>query len=493
MSNQSQRNGLDRSRRRRRRLAIQALEARRVLDGVTTATLDDGLLYVRGTEGPDGIVVRQTLDGRFTLDYADYSFPAAEVERIFVDALGGNDFVQLELLPAGTSLPAVVDGGDGDDLLIGSETVDLLMGGAGNDIIDGKGGNDTLAGDAGDDTLKGSAGHDQLFGGLGNDFLRGGVGNDTLVGQEGNDVLHGRLGADVLDGGADNDLLFGGDPRLDADFSLDGGNQILGGDGDDTIYGGFGNDLVDAGAGDDEIDGRAGNDTLGGGDGADTLLGGAGDDQIDCGAGRDSARGGSGNDTIQGGSGGDLIEGVAGDDVLFGGASADSIYGGDGDDRMQGDAGDDLVDGGPGEDRSYRFDLNLSESNEIISANTVLNTLDDSYLETLAVLFLLSSTNGSSTSAVAPATIYPVLNQFNSTQPLAGDSLSDAFALWNAGLITSAEFASRSNFNPVGLQSLAGPFANLANPEAGLEASRAYGRAGGMAAGLFHYDGIPVT
>ncbi len=473
-----------------RGLRLESLESRRLLAVDVTATLDDGLLYVQGTEGPDGIVLRQTQDGRFTIDYTQFSFPAAAVDRIFVDALGGNDFVQLELLPAGTVLPAVVDGGDGNDLVIGSDSADMLLGGAGNDLIDGRGGNDTLAGDAGDDTLKGSEGDDQLFGGEGNDYLRGGIGDDTLVGQDGDDVLHGRQGADVLDGGAGHDWISGGDPDLDAAFTVDGGNQILGGHGNDTINAGFGNDLVDGGTGNDLINGQGGNDTLGGGEGADTILGGAGDDEIDGGSGNDSLRGGSGEDTVYGGSGRDVIEGVAGSDVLFGGSSADSIYGGDGDDKIQGDSGADVIDGGSGSDENWRFDFEPDDS--VTSASRVYNTLDDSYLEALVFWFAVSSASESSSAAIAATTFYPVLTQLTSSQPLAGDSLTDAFALWNAGLITSAEFAQRSNFNPVGYQALAGPFANVANPDALLEASRAFGRAGAMANGLFQYDGIPI-
>ena len=61
------------------------------------------------------------------------------------------------------------------------------------DVIDGRDGNDILLGGAGEDIL---------FGGDGDDFLTGGSGDDLLIGGE---------GADRLDGGCDDDVLVAGD------------------------------------------------------------------------------------------------------------------------------------------------------------------------------------------------------------------------------------------------------------------------------------------
>ena len=55
----------------------------------------------------------------------------------------------------------------------------------------------------------------------GNDNLSGGNGNDTIYGNGGNDVLHGDAGNDTLDGGTGNDILDGGK----------GADKLLGGDG----------------------------------------------------------------------------------------------------------------------------------------------------------------------------------------------------------------------------------------------------------------------
>ncbi|QID17096.1 retention module-containing protein [Nitrogeniibacter mangrovi] len=64
--------------------------------------------------------------------------------------------------------------------------------------LDGGGGNDILVGTDLVDTLNGGDGNDTLYGGGGNDTLNGGDGNDLLVGGAGNDTLTGGLGADVF-------------------------------------------------------------------------------------------------------------------------------------------------------------------------------------------------------------------------------------------------------------------------------------------------------
>jgi uncharacterized protein len=76
-----------------------------------------------------------------------------------------------------------------------------LNGGNGNDILLGTGGEDSLFGGNGNDTLLGLDGHDLLFGGNGVDRLFGGVGNDLLAGGNGDDILSGGAGRD--------DFLFG--------------------------------------------------------------------------------------------------------------------------------------------------------------------------------------------------------------------------------------------------------------------------------------------
>ena len=77
----------------------------------------------------------------------------------------------------------------------------LVNGGTGNDWLLGNSGNDRLFGVAGNDYLKGYGGKDYLNGGDNNDRLYGGRGNDKLNGGSGNDYLYGEFGKDTLTGG----------------------------------------------------------------------------------------------------------------------------------------------------------------------------------------------------------------------------------------------------------------------------------------------------
>jgi Ca2+-binding RTX toxin-like protein len=86
-----------------------------------------------------------------------------------------------------------IEGGEGDDLLVGS---------SGKNRIDGWGGKDEIVGG-------GRA--DRLFGGAGNDYLFGANGKDYLDGGAGNDVIDGGGGTDAFFGGGGDDRLFNGD------------------------------------------------------------------------------------------------------------------------------------------------------------------------------------------------------------------------------------------------------------------------------------------
>ena len=67
-----------------------------------------------------------------------------------------------------------VDGGDGDDTLLGGNGADILAGGAGDDFLDGNQGIDTLLGGDGDDAVQWDPGD-------GSDTVVGGAGADRLV------------------------------------------------------------------------------------------------------------------------------------------------------------------------------------------------------------------------------------------------------------------------------------------------------------------------
>ena len=242
-----------------------------------------------------------------------------------------------------------VDGGEGNDTVTtaaGNDEIhggpgdDLLSGGDGNDTIFGGAGNDVLLGDAGDDELYGEDGDDDIGGGGGHDTIHGGAGHDTLKGHNGNDLLYGGDGRDWLIGGAGNDTLWG-----------EGGKDVLsGGDGNDRLYGGAHNDVLKGNDGDDFLSGGPGNDRLNGGEGDDILFGDAGIDTLSGGPGNDWLFGGDDPDLLYGDAGDDVLFGGGGDDKLYGGTENDTIYGEEGNDRLYGEDGNDVLHGGPGND-----------------------------------------------------------------------------------------------------------------------------------------------
>jgi Ca2+-binding RTX toxin-like protein len=73
-------------------------------------------------------------------------------DQLVIKTLAGDDVVEASGLAAG-AIQLTADGGDGDDVLIGSAGDDTLIGGAGDDILEGGPGQDVLNGAPGNDTL----------------------------------------------------------------------------------------------------------------------------------------------------------------------------------------------------------------------------------------------------------------------------------------------------------------------------------------------------
>ncbi|MGO4174513.1 peroxidase family protein [Bosea sp. TAF32] len=117
---------------------------------------------------------------------------------------GGNDRIE-----AGYGVDKI-HGGDGDDIITNSGTdigeVDMLHGEAGNDVIHGGSGLALLFGNEGKDVLIAGPDGKEAFGGLGDDFILGGEGGDFLLGNEGDDWIEGGGGFDTTAG--DNSELF---------------------------------------------------------------------------------------------------------------------------------------------------------------------------------------------------------------------------------------------------------------------------------------------
>ena len=327
----------------------------------------------------------------------------------------GDDYdITIGAVTVGLELGSVIFGGEGDDVISGSDPdydendasdfgyTDLIFGDgltestAGEDTIDGGGGIDFLFGQWSDDVMRnrregrivingvewgigsfhfGGKGDDDMVGSDRFDLMIGSDGADTISSEDGLDIIIGGDGSDTLDGGGSVDLVF----AMEGDDTASGGDGIdlvMGGSGDDTVSGGDGLlDLLFGGSGDDSVNGEggfdvafggSGRDTVDGGDDLDLLFGGSDNDTVMGRDGIDLAFGGSGRDRVEGGDGAvDLRFGNDETDIVVGQAGLDVIFGNDGDDWMDGEDGIDLAFGGDGDDVVFGGDdLDLLFAND---------------------------------------------------------------------------------------------------------------------------------
>lgn len=97
---------------------------------------------------------------------APFALDIGTAENLVVNMNNGSDrFSATGNLAA--LIKTTVDGGGGNDIILGSNGADTLLGGAGNDLLLGRDGDDLLLGGDGDDVLGGGSGIDGLDGGAG--------------------------------------------------------------------------------------------------------------------------------------------------------------------------------------------------------------------------------------------------------------------------------------------------------------------------------------
>jgi len=140
-------------------------------------------LYWGGTAGADAVYFLPNVSGGVAMlslvengQSAYRSQQAPWIDgAVYAFGYGGDDILVAEFLAQRVK----IDGGDGNDILVGGMNSDTLQGGAGHDLILGG----ARATDEGD----------QIGGGDGNDLLWGGFGADTLDGGAGQDLLSGEL------------------------------------------------------------------------------------------------------------------------------------------------------------------------------------------------------------------------------------------------------------------------------------------------------------
>ena len=291
------------------------------------------------------------------LNPAPFSIDIGTSENLVLNANGGDDSFSATGNLA-TLIKLTVDGGLGNDNLLGSNGNDIILGGDGNDFVDGQQGNDVGFMGAGDDTFQWDPGD-------GSDVIEGQDGADRMAfngsniserfetSANGGRVRFTRdianivmdlndveaIGVNAL-GGADtvtvNDLsgtdLNRVEPNLGgADAAAD--NVIVNAtNGDDIVS------VLGSGATASVLGLAARTDISGAVTGSDRLtvnaLGGA--DVIDAASVAANAilltlSGGEGDDIVIGGAGNDTLLGNAGDDILLGGPGTDVTDGGVGD------------------------------------------------------------------------------------------------------------------------------------------------------------------
>lgn len=274
-------------------------------------------------------------------------------DRLTLNGLGDNDVINASSLEA-DGIQLVMNGGLGNDVLIGSEGDDLINGGDGDDTALMGAGDDTFVWNPGDDndTLEGQDGFDtMLFNGANaseniNIFANGGR---VLFFRDVANVLMDLNDVESIDfnalGGADNIIVddLSGTDAAEVNINL----AQFGGAGDaqpDNVYVfGTDNDDVILAVGDaagTSVLGLAARVNITGAESANDRLhifALSGDDVVEASglaanAIQLTADGGNGDDVLVGGDGNDVLLGGFGDDVMLGGLGLDVLDGGDGDD-----------------------------------------------------------------------------------------------------------------------------------------------------------------
>jgi len=273
-----------------------------------------------------------------------------------------------------------------DDQLTGTDTPEALEGGLGND---------TLLGLAGDDFLDGDAGLDHLDGGLGADTMAGGADDDTYIVDNSADVVIEKIEADsavsydtilssVSYTAPDNveALVLTGTSDINAtsnntgcDLSGNTGkNYLKGGDSLDFIFGDDGFDTLEGGAGDDYYYLTDNTDTVieQAGGGLDQIW--AYGDGIKMADNVErlymqsylarTAYGNEGNNLMAGNNRANTLYGNGGNDKLFGYSGDDTIYGGLGNDSLYGSIGNDTYHFQRGDGADTVYDLDTTAGNQ---------------------------------------------------------------------------------------------------------------------------------
>ena len=142
-------------------------------------------IVIHGTRGDDNVHVSRAegLAGQLGLIEVSVNgkkqmLTGEQAKRLEIRTGRGNDTVVID---SNVKQGIKVDGGSGNDVLIGGSGDDFLSGGKGNDVIFGRGGNDLIKGGRGNDTLHGGKRGDIIIDEQGKNSIDGGPGFDLII------------------------------------------------------------------------------------------------------------------------------------------------------------------------------------------------------------------------------------------------------------------------------------------------------------------------
>ncbi|WP_306226554.1 peroxidase family protein [Bosea beijingensis] len=221
---------------------------------------------------PDHVIYMDARDqAKFRVPEAVHEDPFLQALSAFVerrDAAG--NLIEYQRNPDGTLARDPVTGNAillGTSIGIGQVAASVRVNTADHVLIQGTDGDDVIVSGGGDDSVWGRGGNDRIEAGYGVDKIHGGDGDDIITNSGtdigATDMLHGEGGNDVIHAGSGLALVFGNEGK-DVLITGPDGKEAFGGLGDDFILGGEGGDFLLGNEGDDWIEGGGGFDTTAG-------------------------------------------------------------------------------------------------------------------------------------------------------------------------------------------------------------------------------------
>ncbi|MEH1843095.1 MAG: M10 family metallopeptidase C-terminal domain-containing protein [Nostoc sp.] len=218
--------------------------------GQVTLTGEKGTNFLTGGLGID--TVQESEDSDFflidsTLIFNGGSDNLTNIEQANLTGGNGDNQINVVLSTIGS---VTLNGGAGNDTLVGNDTSNVINGNADNDFLAGEGGSDILNGGIGIDTVQEVRDDNMtLVGDINSAFLlKSAASNSDNI-----DFLTSIEQAKLIGGNSNN--------KIDAS-KFSGNVTIDGRGGNDTLLGGSKDDFITSDSGDDIIDGGGGTDTL---------------------------------------------------------------------------------------------------------------------------------------------------------------------------------------------------------------------------------------